>query len=91
MSDINLYNDDCLKVMQQRIDKMYEIIEENKQLAEKNEQERKLKIKKRKKKCRIIINRMIHIIPIEYKEYVNLIDENLIDDNAFYLIIEENK
>lgn len=34
---------------------------------------------------------MIHIIPIEYKEYVNLIDENLIDDNAFYLIIEENK
>ena len=34
---------------------------------------------------------MIHIIPIEYKEYESLIDENLIDDNAFYLIIDEDK
>lgn len=34
---------------------------------------------------------MIHIIPIEYKEYESLIDENLIDDNAFYLIIDEGK
>jgi len=34
---------------------------------------------------------MIHIIPIEYKEYENLIDETLIDDNAFYLIIDEDK
>lgn len=34
---------------------------------------------------------MIHIIPIKYKEYESLIDENLIDDNAFYLIIDEDK
>lgn len=34
---------------------------------------------------------MIHIIPIEYKDYESLIDENLIDDNAFYLIIDEDK
>lgn len=34
---------------------------------------------------------MIHIIPIEYKEYENLIDENLIDNNTFYLIIDEDK
>lgn len=34
---------------------------------------------------------MIHIIPIEYKEYESLIDENLIDDNAFYLIIDDDK
>lgn len=32
---------------------------------------------------------MIHIIPIEYKEYKKLMNEKLIDDNAFYLIIEE--
>ena len=32
---------------------------------------------------------MIHIIPIEYKEYESLMDKNLIDDNAFYLIIDE--
>lgn len=31
---------------------------------------------------------MIHIIPIEYKEYERLMDEKLID-NAFYLIIDE--
>lgn len=36
------------RLLQQRIDKMYEIIEENKQLAEKNEQERKLKLEKEK-------------------------------------------
>ena len=34
---------------------------------------------------------MIHIIPIEYKEYESLMDEKLIDDNAFYLIIDEDK
>lgn len=34
---------------------------------------------------------MIHIIPIEYKEYENLMDKNLIDDNVFYLIIDEVK
>lgn len=34
---------------------------------------------------------MIHIIPIEYKEYESLMDKNLIDDNAFYLIIDEVK
>ena len=32
---------------------------------------------------------MIHIIPIEYKEYESLMDKNFIDDNAFYLIIDE--
>lgn len=34
---------------------------------------------------------MIHVIPIEYKEYESLIDENLIDDNVFYLIVDEDK
>lgn len=34
---------------------------------------------------------MIHIILIEYKEYESLMDKNLIDDNAFYLIIDEVK
>ena len=34
---------------------------------------------------------MIHIIPIEYKEYESLMDKNLIDDNVFYLIIDEVK
>ena len=34
---------------------------------------------------------MIHVIPIEYKEYEILIDENLIDDNAFYLTVEEDE
>lgn len=34
---------------------------------------------------------MIHIIPIEYKNYETLMDEKLIDDNAFYLIIDEDK
>ena len=34
---------------------------------------------------------MIHIIPIEYKEYESLMDKNLIDDNAFYLTIDEVK
>lgn len=34
---------------------------------------------------------MIHIIPIEYKEYESLMDKKLIDDNAFYLIINENE
>ena len=34
---------------------------------------------------------MIHIIPIEYKEYESLMDKNLIDDNALYLIIDEVK
>ena len=34
---------------------------------------------------------MIHIIPIEYKEYERLMDEKLIDNNAFYLIIDEGK
>ena len=34
---------------------------------------------------------MIHIIPIEYIEYKKLINENLIDDNAFYFIIDEGK
>ena len=34
---------------------------------------------------------MIHIIPIEYIEYKKLMNENLIDDNAFYLIIDEGK
>lgn len=34
---------------------------------------------------------MIHIIPIEYKEYENLMDKNLIDDNTFYLIIDKVK
>ena len=34
---------------------------------------------------------MIHIIPIEYKEYESLMDKNLIDNNAFYLIIDEVK
>lgn len=34
---------------------------------------------------------MIHIIPIKYKEYESLMDKNLIDDNAFYLIIDEVK
>ena len=36
------------KLLQQHIDRMYEIIEENKQLAEKNEQERKMKLEKEK-------------------------------------------
>lgn len=47
------------KLLQQRIDKMYEIIEENKQLAEKNEQERKLKLKKEKEEK-------------EYQQYLEL-------------------
>ncbi len=34
---------------------------------------------------------MIHIILIEYKEYESLMDKNLIDDNAFYLTIDEVK
>lgn len=34
---------------------------------------------------------MIHVIPIEYKKYESLMDEKLIDDNAFYLIIDEDK
>ena len=34
---------------------------------------------------------MVYIIPIKYKEYESLIDENLIDDNDFYLIIDEDK
>jgi len=34
---------------------------------------------------------MIHLIPIEYKEYESLINENLIDDNVFYLIVDEDK
>lgn len=59
MSKIELYNDDCLKVMQQHIDKMYEIIEENKQLAEKNKQERKLKLEKEKEEK-------------EYQQYIEL-------------------
>ena len=47
------------KLLQQRIDKMYEIIEENKQLAEKYEQERKLKLKKEKEEK-------------EYQQYLEL-------------------
>lgn len=47
------------KLLQQRIDKMYEIIEENKQLAEKNEQERKLKLEKEKEEK-------------EYQQYLEL-------------------
>ena len=47
------------KLLQQRIVKMYEIIEENKQLAEKNEQERKLKLKKEKEEK-------------EYQQYLEL-------------------
>ena len=47
------------KLLQQRIDKMYEIIEENKQLAEKNEQERKLKLEKEKEEK-------------EYRQYLEL-------------------
>lgn len=34
---------------------------------------------------------MIHVIPIECEEYEKLIDKNLINDNAFYLIINENE
>lgn len=47
------------KLLQQRIDKMHEIIEENKQLAEKNEQERKLKLEKEKEEK-------------EYQQYLEL-------------------
>lgn len=47
------------KLLQQRIDKMYKIIEENKQLAEKNEQERKLKLEKEKEEK-------------EYQQYLEL-------------------
>ena len=47
------------KLLQQRIDKMYEIIEENKKLAEKNEQERKLKLEKEKEEK-------------EYQQYLEL-------------------
>lgn len=34
---------------------------------------------------------MIHIIPIEYKEYESLMDKNLINNNTFYLIIDKVK
>lgn len=47
------------KLLQQRINKMYEIIEENKQLAEKNKQERKLKLEKEKEEK-------------EYQQYLEL-------------------
>lgn len=47
------------KLLQQRIDKMYELIEESKQLAEKNEQERKLKLEKEKEEK-------------EYQQYLEL-------------------
>ena len=47
------------KLLQQRIDKMYEIIEENKRLAEKNEEERKLKLEKEKEEK-------------EYQQYLEL-------------------
>lgn len=47
------------RLLQQRINKMYEIIEENKQLAEKNEQERKLKLEKEKEEK-------------EYQQYLEL-------------------
>lgn len=47
------------KLLQQRIDKMYEIIEENKQLAEKNEEERKLRLEKEKEEK-------------EYQQYLEL-------------------
>ena len=50
---------ELIKLLQQRIDKMYEIIEENKQLAEKNEQERKLKLEKEKEEK-------------EYQQYLEL-------------------
>ena len=48
-----------IKLLQHRIDKMYEIIEENKQLAEKNEQERKMKLEKEKEEK-------------EYQQYLEL-------------------
>lgn len=50
---------ELIKLLQQRVDKMYEIIEENKQLAEKNEQERKLKLEKEKEEK-------------EYQQYLEL-------------------
>ena len=31
------------------------------------------------------------MLKYEYKEYESLMDKNLIDDNAFYLIIDEVK